>query len=280
MPAFLEAAAVASPPMLWLDSTAYAGRLLAGGQIPWLDAAAFIAWQRKAQGLLKSDVIMLPMATCCAAWLSAHASLSEAMAAGRRAVFPLKTLLADEGLRGQLVEILQGLRSSFPKSVLALVLPSPRQWLALAHAQAHGAEPPVEMGGDEVESAAVFIADFLRSFGDCGVDVLLLEEAPGREPASSAELEWYRPVFNVAAHYRWDCGLMLPEAAHDPGAVDGLHFLMAPRALGGAPTGILLPDEFWSGGAAAALAPGQFRFARIPEQAHPESVLDRLAVLR
>ena len=38
--------------VIWLDSHNYAGRLLAGGAPPWLEVAAFVAWQRKTQGLL------------------------------------------------------------------------------------------------------------------------------------------------------------------------------------------------------------------------------------
>lgn len=280
MPALLESAALSGRPLLWLDYTGYAGRLLAGGDIPWRDASAFIAWQRKAQGLLKSDVIALPLAPCCAAWLDANPSLREAMGAKRRAVFPIRTLLADEALRAHLVEMLQGLRDSFPKTTLALAMPSPRSWTALAYAQAHGDSGGIEIGADEVESAAVYAADFLRAFGDCGVDALLLEETPETEPDGAAEVEWYRPLLNVCAHYRWDCGLQLPLAARDPGAVDGLRFVIAPRVVQTAIPGIAASAQFWSGAAAPELAPGQFRFARIPEQANPESVLDRLALLR
>ena len=280
MPAFLESVAASNQPLLWLDYTDYAGHLLAGGNIPWLDASAFIAWQRKAQGLLKSDVIALPLAPCCAAWLSANPSLREAMRAKRRAVFPIKILLADEELRAHLAEMLKGLRNSFPKTPLVLVMPSPRCWIALAYAQANSSPEDVEMGADEVESAAVFVADFLRAFGDCSVDALLLEETPETEPADAAEVEWYRPLLNVSAHYRWDCGLQLPLAVRDPGGVDGLGFVIAPRVLNAAVTGIASPAAFWSGAVAPEIARGQFRFARIPEQANPESVLDRLAVLR
>src|SRR5205823_2810152 len=72
---------------------------------------------------------------------------------------------------------------------------------------------------------------------------LLLEESEQSEPASSEELEWYRPVFNVAAHYRWTAGLRLPAAKHHVGGVD---FLIAPRAGNGARMLTALPPAFWS----------------------------------
>ena len=113
--------------VVWLDSHNYAGRLLAGGAPPWLDVAAFVAWQRKAQGLLKSNVASLPVAPVVAAWLETRPDLREAMGAKTRAVYPLKVLLADEMLREHLVEMARGMRSAVG-GLLALALPSPRAW--------------------------------------------------------------------------------------------------------------------------------------------------------
>src|SRR5882757_3842478 len=96
---------------LWLDYDAYAGALLANGSVPWLDVDALVGWMRKAQSLLKSDVVAVPMATVVEQWLAVHPELKTAMAARRRAVFPLKTLLADAALRTHLVELSKALRS-------------------------------------------------------------------------------------------------------------------------------------------------------------------------
>ena len=280
MPAFLDNVAASSRPPLWLDYTAYAGRLLAGNDIPWLDVSALVAWQRKAQGLLKSDVVGLPVAPLVEAWLQQHPELAAAMGEKRRALFPLKTLLADAALRAHLVEALSGLRSCFQKMPLALVVPSPRNWVALAYAQALGSAADIEIGADETDGAAMYIADFLRAFGDSGVDVLLLEETPESEPADEAEIEWYRPLLNICEHYRWDCGLRLPQAKNDPGHVAGVGFVIAPRALAGAVAGLSVAPDFWSAGVAPDCPQGTFRFAEIPAEANPEAVLDRLAALR
>ena len=274
MASFVEQLSSAKGKVLWLDYTDYAGKLLAGGAVPWLDVGALVAWQRKAQGLLKSDVVALPLAPLCAAWLKKNPALAAAMAEKKRAPYPLKTLLADAPLRAHIAELLAGLRASFAGVTLALVIPSPRQWVALAYAQAHGGAE-VEAGADETDTAAMYLADFLRAFGESGVDVLLLEESERSEPASSDELEWYRPVLNVAAHYRWVAGLRLPLAKHGVGGID---FIIAPRKLNGAHAGIALAPDFWKG--AAAEGGDGFRYAVIPADAKPETVLDRLAVLR
>lgn len=261
---------------LWLDYNAYAARLLGNGTAPWLDADAAGAWMRKAQSLLKSDVAVLPVAGVVEQWLRAHPELAAAMAAKRRAVFPLKTLLADAPLRAHLVELARVLRALFDKLPLVLAVPSPRRWPALSYAQAYPSEAP-EIDADAVDSAAAYAADFLRAFADCGVDALLLCEDSGSAPASAEDLSLYQAVFNVAAHYRWDAGLQLPSGSVGA-AGDGPAFALADQPLSGLPTGITVPPAFWSG--ADAPASSGFRYAEIPAEAQPERVLERLALLR
>lgn len=262
---------------LWLDYAEYAGALLAGGKVPWLDVSALVAWQRKAQGLLQSDVLELPLGTAAAAWLEAHPALREAMRAKRRALFPLRTLLADEALRAHLVELAQGLRASFARLPLALACPSPKRWALEAYREAFGEDPEIEP--EDVEDAAVYLADFLRSFGEVGVDLLLLRESAESEPADAAALEAYRPVLNVAAHYRWETGLAAPAGRYAGGGA-GLGFVIAPQALDGACAGRIVPEAYWRGEAAPPCPERGFRYAGVPADAQPEAVLQRLAALR
>ena len=275
MPALTERMA-ADGRGLWLDYTAYAGSLLAGGSVPWLDVDGLIGWMRKAQSLLKSDVVVLPVAAVVEPWLGAHAELKTAMGAKRRAVYPLKTLLADPALRGYLAGLTRALRSSFAKPALVMTLPSPRQWAGLAAAQALPDEA-VEIDADVVDSAAAYMADFLREFADCGIDGLLLQEST--QSASAEDLQLYQPVFNVAAHYRWDVGLQL-SAVQSAFPGSGANFVVSPHGLADVSTGLVIPAGFWTGEAPPDCPPGGFRYAEIPADAKPESVLDRLAVLR
>lgn len=263
--------------LLWLDYVDYAGSLLAGGTVPWLDVAALLAWQRKAQSLLRSDVVMLPAGTVCAAWLATHEPLRAAMAAKSRTLFPLKTLLADTGLRAHLGELAEGLRASFTEVPLALVCPSPRRWVALAYAQAHGRD--AEVSEDDADSGAVLIADFLRLFGESGVDVLLLEESAETEPESAPAIACYQPVLNVAAHYRWDVGLSVAQGRY-AGGDGGLAFVLAPRPIPDTTTGLIVPEDYWSAPGTPDLPQEGLRYARIPVGAQPETVLERLAQLR
>ena len=264
--------------VVWLDSHNYAGRLLAGGAPPWLDVAAFVAWQRKAQGLLKSNVASLPVAPVVAAWLETRPDLREAMGAKTRAVYPLKVLLADEMLREHLVEMARGLRSAVG-GLLALALPSPHAWVGLAYREGHGKK--VEVGEDEADSASVYVADFLRAFGEVGFDAVLLQEASEDQPASAEDLRAYQAVYNVAVHYKWDVGLQLPRPVAFSGAAPtDLAFVVAvDRVFDGLPNGIALAHDFWNGAEPPAVRGVDFHFAEIPENAIPERVLERLASL-
>ena len=278
MPLLTERLA-ADEPCLWLDYNAYAGALLANGSVPWLDVDALIGWMRKSQSLLKSDVIAVPVATVVEQWLATHPELKAAMAAKRRAVFPLKTLLADAALRNHLVGLAKALRSSFAKPSLLMSLPSPRLWVALASAQAVPGEL-VEIDADAVDGAAAYVADFLREFAECGLDGILLQESAESEPASVEDLQLYQAVFNVAAHYRWDAGLRLPVATHDAALAAGPAFVVSPRNSAAGAAGVVVGPEFWSGETPPECPAGGFRYAEIPVDAKPESVLDRLAALR
>jgi hypothetical protein len=267
-------------PLLWLDDFAYAERLLAVRRADWLDAAALVAFRRKAAGLLRPDVAVLPIDVIIRVWLELRPGLREAMAAKKRTIAPLRTLLADEALRARLVELARALRASFPAEPLALSLPSPRKWIGDAWQEAFGVGAAIEVGREEVDSASVYIAEFLRGFGEVGVDCLLLEEAAGAEPESAVEVGWYQPVINVVGHYRWELGLRLPTAAAFSGELPTMSFAVAPRPLPGCIAGVTVAGAFWTGAAAPAMPPGGFRFAEIPAGCVPEQALERLAALR
>lgn len=280
MAKLLDAIAAAQGALVWIEDTQYSERLLAGGKSPWGDAAQYLAYRRKAAGLLKPGVNVVPLGSFASAWVSARPDLKEAMGARKRAVVPVRTLLADEAFRAHLIDTLQGLRSAFASAPLVLALPSPRAWVRDAYQLAFGDDVAIEVAGDEADSCAVYVAEFLRCFGDIGVDGLLLEEKIGAEPASAEEIEWYQPVINVAAHYRWDIGLRFVSGDGFSGEVRGIDFVIAPGMKAGAINGVAVPDSFWGGEDAPEATNGGFRYLSIPQDAVPEKVLERLATLQ
>jgi hypothetical protein len=273
-------AAAGARRLLWLDHTAYSAALLAGGHAPWLDAAGCTAWQRQAQGLLRSDVLTLPLADLAAAWLARDATLLAAMAGKtRRAHGPLKECLASGPLRARAAALATALRAAMPGVLLVLAMPSPRDWVARVITLA-GGSAAAEVDEDAVDAAAACIADFLRGFASVGVDAVLLRESrPWADAESALWIELYQPVANVARHYGWDWGVQLPEAAEVHGT-QAPGFMIAPSPCGTGPTGLAVPASFWHGEALPAPPPGSFDAAEIPATAHPETVLARLATLR
>ena len=125
----------------------------------------------------------------------------------------------------------------------------------------------------------MYVADFLRTFGESGIDVLLLEETAATTPASAAEIKWYQSVFNIAAHYRWESGLRIPVTSNIAGA-ESLDFCISPEAVNGLATGRALSAEAWQNGSAPTIPAGGFRYVEIPVDSVPETTLERLALLR
>jgi len=265
--------------LLWLNHDNYSAPLLVGGPAPWLDSAACVAWARQAHGLLGSDVLTLPLADVAAAWLTRDPGLRAAMAGKMtRAHLPLKVCLADESLRGHVAALATALCAALPDALIALVLPSPRDWAAQALAAAGGA-PDAAIDEDAVDAAASAIAEFLRLFATVGVDAVLLREAGAWGAGDAAQwLELYQPVANVARHYGWDWGIRLPAPAGFDDAA-GPDFVIAPSPCGQGPTGLVAAETFWQGGDLPAPIPDTFDVADISAAAHPETVLARLALL-
>ncbi|MFA7282489.1 MAG: hypothetical protein WC100_20570 [Sterolibacterium sp.] len=267
-------------PGVWLDFYAYAGKLLAKGNIPWLDQAQFVSFLATAQSLLRSDVVSLPLESLAAALLDDD--LRTAMKAKSRPGFPLRTLLQDAKLRDSVTGLLVPLRASHQGLPLTLLLPSPRRWLASAYQSAHGEALDAEVAGDndEIDSAAVYLADFLRCFADSNIDALLLQENPGEAPASTEQWACYDPVVNIAKHYRWEVGVLDPAPAAPLAAGSGIDFCIAPALAAGTSGGLMLDETFWQGADAPSPGSGQFRYATVPAGATPETVLQQLAKLR
>ena len=270
MGAWLDLLVQCAGPALWLDDTAYSGRLLAGGRIPWLDVTGLIGWRLKAFALLKPSLVVLDVGALAAAFAAARRARSAPSAAERRPGAPLAALLSAVDLRQHVAEVLRALRQSF-RVPLALATPSPRSWPALAYMSAFGERPPI--GSDDADDASVQMAAFLRNFGDTGVDVLLLTEDATSPPPTAEEVNCYQSVINVGRHYRWDVGLKTPAVLSAEGRLD---FLIAPSGALGVDVG----DAFWeAGGALPRVAPRGFLYARIPEEMAPELVLARLGAL-
>jgi len=264
---------------VWLDDALYAERLLAAGETPWLDSGEYVSFRRQAAALLKSDILALSLGRATEAWVRAHPGLGAAMAAKKRNVAPLRVLLGDTDLRAHLLDLAQGLHACFLDVPFVLTLPSPPRWVTDAHRLAHGAESELAVGEDETDSAAVYIADFLREFAEVGCAGILLEESTDSTPRSADEIEWYRPVINVAEHYRWDIGLRTGNGAPLPPGSGPVSFTIAAQTTSDGLGGVAVTADFWDGAAVPEVPAGGFLFAEIPPDGRPETILERIAEL-
>lgn len=261
-------------PGLWIDYLDYARRLFLGGDDPWGDPARFVNAFSQAQRLLNSDVIDVRVEDYMVSWLKrGGAGLEPA----RRPTSDLKQILADEDFRNGLLAVLSTLKDLAAGCAgLALTLPSPRRWLRLSIART-GGDPAEPLDEDYVEMSAMYIADYMRVFADAGVSAVLLEE--DGDPGPEA-IPLYQPILNVASGYQWSVGLLVPgEMTWTPG--DGIDVCFAEPGPD-AQSGVSVPEGYWTGKHKAFAFPDGcgMAYVRIPEDANPEQVLERLAALK
>lgn len=260
---------------VWLKSSGYARRLLLGDAgDPWESAAGYLAFFNQAHGLLKPDVGVVDVGDLYRSFLARHPALATEMASRKRATFPLKRMLEEDGPRRLLAEVVEAVAASLRgQTPLVLAMPAPRRWLGEAAALAGRAE--VEIDADMIEDAAMYMADLARAVSGLPIGGLLLEEDAAAE---DGDLSACRPLVNVARHYRW--GLALRgrpgRAASDFDTVISAE----PPVVEDLALGLDVSSSLWDGAPLRGLDAGQFYFAEIPVGAEPEAVLHHLARLR
>ena len=260
--------------MLWVDYVDYAERLLASGVLPWADVTGTVAWYRQAQGLLGSDVVVIPLWSIVAHLVTTIPSLPEQMRAKPRVTHGLRAALSNDAVRDTSTGLARALRAVFPQALLAVTIPMPRLAIERARRAASGAPEEVTIGEDEIETVAPYLANFLRGFGDVGVDVLLLEASSPDKDAGPGELRWCTSVLNTARHYGWDVGISARSADVEHSTSD-IDFVIVRSETTSA--GDLHPQPVRMAGSTGAAA---FSFLAVPRDAAPERVLEALGRYR
>jgi len=253
---------------VWLKSSGYARRLLLGESgDPWADGAAkYLSFFSQARGLLRADVAEVDLGDLFRSWVDRHPALRADMASKKRATYPLRRMLEEEGPRQLLDEVTEAVAANLQAQVpMVLVMPAPGAWLAEAQQMV---DRPPEVDDDAVEDAAMYMADFLRCVSARPVGGLLLEEGDSPGPASR-----YSPILNAAKHYRWAVvgRDVAPEAAAVFDATIGTDASAQGRDVS---------LDLFGQGTLPAIGSGQFAFAEIPVGHAPEAVLDAIAQLR
>ncbi len=280
----------------WFDSLAYCrAKLMSYGPVPWDSPGEVAAFFGKAQGMFRSDALLVDLGDLMA-WRVGHDGLLRtAMAARSRPGYALRILLGDEQARAVAAEAVTAVAASAGVVPVVLSVPSPARWLAVAAAQA-GAGADAEAGlpdPDRAETAAMYTADFLRTFAGMGVDGLLLDEGP-TPVGDLIHPEACRPVLNVADHYGWPVLIRAGSAPAWPfGEVTGVAAWLGsdpktpknpktpenPETLGrvAGRWGIVAGAEFWHGADPPAAA--DLVLAAVPADADPDTVMRRVRAL-
>jgi hypothetical protein len=268
---------------MWLKSSAYTRRLLLGeAGDPWESAAQYLAYFSQAQGLLKPDVAVIEVGELFDSWLQRNPAARAELAAKRKLSYPLRKLLEQSQPRELLAEVVTALLSHLRAQVpLVLAMPSPREWLHRA-SQAAGRDDVAPDDGN-IEDAAMYVADLVRSVSSLAVGGILLEEPQAGLAAGAANMELYRPLLNVAKHYRWPLALRIGEGGVlDNAALKDIDVFIGAGAFpdAGRAHGLDVTESLWAGQTLPSLAAPQFYFIEVPRSATPEHVLDSLARLR
>lgn len=268
---------------LWLKSSAYTRRLLLGeAGDPWESASQYLAYFSQAHSLLKPDVAILEVGELFDSWLRRHPELQAELGAKRKLAFPLRKWLEQGGPREILAEVVTALLSHLRGQVpLVLAMPSPQRWLRHANLAA-GREDVVPEVGD-IEDAAMYVADLMRAVSMYEIGGLLLEEQAASPGEGALDLESYRPLINVAKHYRWPTAIRLAghEVAPGPAVNDIEVFIGSGHLQGrGLAQGLDIGTSLWAGGELPIPSAVQFYFVEVPPEQRPEHVLESLGRLR
>lgn len=268
-------------PRLWVNFNEYTKKLLLGdGENPWTSPAAYMSFYGQAHGLVKADVVVLDVWDLFQHWMEEDEKAVLSMAEKGRLTYALKVMLEAFAPRELLAEVITAVSNNYGgRAPIVLVVPSPRSLLVKAHKAATGnnAEPE-EMA---IDTAGMYLADFLRYFSETELSGVLLVEDENLMPTSTEELSWYQPVFNITKHYRWAVGIQLPFSDDGFNVPKGVDFAIAPAAsaVSADMLGIDISQPLWHDGEIAGKSEGFYYFS-IPADSKPESVLETISTLK
>lgn len=278
---------------VWIDFLPYANRLFAAGRKDlWNNADTFISVFSQGQGLLRSDVLSIPVLPFYQARLDQEAGVIHSWS-GKRAAFALKKMLAWSEPQTVIRDVLTGLQHLYQGAKpVVLTLPSPQKWLRWLHPIVRPGQE-LSLVEDDIEAASMYLAEYLRGLSSFGLSAIVMEEQGQDQPVvpHGQALSLYRPVLNLANHYQWSTGVLLEQAAEvGSGMLEDIDFILiknsdmtalAPLWEKGCQIGGGLNRNFWSGQASLGdIANTKLFYGEIPEDAEPETVLSQLKWFR
>lgn len=269
-------------PRLWINFNSYAKKLLSKGENPWTTPASYMSFYGQAHGLVKADVAVLDIWDLYQHWMQEDKGALESMVTNRRVTAPVKKMLEAFAPRELLAEVITAVSNNYNGSVpIVLIIPSPRALVVKAYRAANDGD--IEPDDMSVDTASMYLADYLRYFSETEISGVLLMEDESLMPLNSEELSWYQPVFNVTKHYRWAVGIHLPTAIENFVLPEGVNFSIVPAQSGLADEslGIDISENLWDQSSEPLEGKDRgFYYLSIPESSMPEAVLETLSTLK
>lgn len=261
---------------LWLDFLAYANRLFNGNKGNLFgDASQFLSVYRQGQGLLQSDVVSIQMDDFYGAWLNSNADVMESWK-GKKPTFILKKLLAEQNPKEILTEIMTGLTTLYPGHPFVLVLSSPQKWLQWIEQIIPG--KPWEH--EDVDTATMYLADFLRNFSTISLSAILLKEGVDPSIGIKEAMTYYQPILNVAKYYNWAIGIE-HDWSDDELPMDEIDYYLYSEMVLDSSVGGRLNKEYWLNQKPfSELETMCLYYGTIPEDTKPEWVLEKIKEIR
>ena len=266
-------------PKLWIDFNAYTKKLLlAEGENPWANPASYMSFYGQAHGLVNADVVVWDLFHH---WMLEDEEAIPSMAGKKRITVAAKAMLEAYGPRELLAEVLTAISNNYGDSVpIVLVMPSPRSLLIKANKAANTVDVAPEEA--HIDTASMYVADYLRYFSEVNLSGILLREVPESMPESAKELSWYQPIYNVAKHYRWSVGIHLPFSDTSFNVPEDVNFSIVPStcSVSDSSCGKDISKALWKSMSTVPPVGNGFNYLTIPEETTPELVLDTLSNLR
>ncbi len=225
--------------------------LLQEKAIPWHDATAYANHLSQLVALLKPQVAVISLDKMIIQELADNQNLSRAMGEKTRASYALKTFMSHEDFKKAVSALVASSVQTLRIPVI-VQLPSPLQMLYLTTSAAQP-DTDYEFNDDDAENAAIYFADWLRTFKDNKIAGLIFDERGGKVAEAS-----YQPIRNIAEHYQWVVGMRRAKEI----------IFIDPKI-----NVAVLPKTYWTSGTSDIESSGVL-FAEILQDAVPEQVLD------
>lgn len=265
----------------WLQADAYAKRILLGGADanPWESVSGYVTWFFQALNLTKSHVGVISITEVFDRQAEKNGGLANLLGNRKKAKVAIRRLIEPEDARTLINEVLNAVLYQAIQPVVVSI-PSPKAWLY--HATQLAGLDTNEISDEDIEDAAAYIADLLRALSSHQIAGLLLEERPDDQQWSDAQVQYYRPLLNIAQHYRWSVVLRLPKEASIAAEVSQQFDAVIGniRSNETTSTGVDVSLQFNQELGLPDLLPGEFYFIEVDEQSLPEKITEKVSAIQ